>query len=405
MKAVKKIQGITLISLVITIIVLTILTSVSVSVIIGNNGLIEESVKARESLKIKEIKEKIGLELIKSKYINKDGKKGLDIDKAREMINEKYGTLEDDNDTITLDKEKSGVAGTLSLEDVYEGSFSDVNNTPLTGTLNKIDLTKENSNNYITWASDKKSLKLNDGNVYAGTIDSSAAYEAGSNSMPHRTGENYTYDGKVDNQYYHIHFPTGWYNTWDGASWAPEVRIPISQAPNTQIWKDAYNAGKGSIQTALFGGTTQTVSINCSTSTNASVYVHSGKDPLWTEYNANYSGKSDNIYLLKDPSGNSAIANTITISYNCGGNEAYGQEYRYSQKIYLKDATGKVIDSISNGNGSRTWNLFTYSIGGDYVYLEYQLTAYVRYTKSNPDGQARAYSSMTTPSVIYLYGK
>ena len=130
MKAVKKIQGITLISLVITIIVLTILTSVSVSVIIGNNGLIEESVKARESLKIKEIKEKIGLELIKSKYINKDGKKGLDIDKAREMINEKYGTLEDDNDTITLDKEKSGVAGTLSLEDVYEGSFSDVNNTP-----------------------------------------------------------------------------------------------------------------------------------------------------------------------------------------------------------------------------------------------------------------------------------
>ena len=108
-------------------------------------------------------------------------------------------------------------------------------------------LTTNNSNNYVTWARDKKSLSLNGDNYYKGTINTSAAYEAGSNSMPHRIAENWTCDGKFDPaQYYHIHFPAGWYNRWDGASCDPEVRIPYSQAPNTQIWKDAYNAGYSS---------------------------------------------------------------------------------------------------------------------------------------------------------------
>lgn len=95
--------------------------------------------------------------------------------------------------------------------------------------------------------SGNQTIDITDGWTTAVTVNRTnpynAGYNAGQNSMAHRTGENYTGDGLVGGQYYHIHFPTGWYNTWDGASWAPEVRIPVSSAPNTQIWKDAYSSG------------------------------------------------------------------------------------------------------------------------------------------------------------------
>ena len=87
-------------------------------------------------------------------------------------------------------------------------------------------------------------------------------------------------------------------------------------------YEAGYNDGKGEIQGALFGGTTQTQTINCSTSTNSSVSVHNNNDPLWKENIANNVGKSDPIYLLKDTNGANAIANTITISYTCGGSQA-----------------------------------------------------------------------------------
>ena len=54
---------------------------------------------------------------------------------------------------------------------------------------------------------------------------------------------NYTKDGLVGGQYYHIHFPAGWYKDWSGQGWAPEIRIPVSSAPNTQIYKDGYAQG------------------------------------------------------------------------------------------------------------------------------------------------------------------
>ena len=170
-------------------------------------------------------------------------------------------------------------------------------------------------------------------------------------------------------------------------------------------YEAGYNDGKGEIQGALFGGTTQTQTINCSTSTNSSVSVHNNNDPLWKENIANNVGKSDPIYLLKDTNGANAIANTITISYTCGGSQAYGQEYSYNQVIRLKDEEGNVLDTITNSNGSKTWNLFTLPIKGNYVYIEYTLYAKVRYITSHKDGQARAYATMTTPSTIYLYEK
>lgn len=76
----KKINGnkaITLIALVITIIVLIILAGVTVSLVLGNNGIIIKTSSAKEQNTIESIKEK--LELVKaSDYVKKEGSSSID---------------------------------------------------------------------------------------------------------------------------------------------------------------------------------------------------------------------------------------------------------------------------------------------------------------------------------------
>ena len=73
----------------------------------------------------------------------------------------------------------------------------------------KIVLTKSNSNNYVTWASDKKSLTLNGTNVYVGTIDTSSAYNAGY-SVGFAAGQkNGTGGGEYTLTYTIVHHHTG----------------------------------------------------------------------------------------------------------------------------------------------------------------------------------------------------
>ena len=63
----KKQGGITLISLVVTIIILVILAGVAINLTIGENGIITKAVNAREDMKIAEGKEKISLALLDMK--------------------------------------------------------------------------------------------------------------------------------------------------------------------------------------------------------------------------------------------------------------------------------------------------------------------------------------------------
>lgn len=73
----KQEKGITLIALVITIIILIILAGVSISVIMGDEGLIERTKTAKEESTIKSIEEK--LELVKgSDYVNEVGQSNID---------------------------------------------------------------------------------------------------------------------------------------------------------------------------------------------------------------------------------------------------------------------------------------------------------------------------------------
>ena len=60
-KIIKKAKGITLISLVITIIILLILAGVTLSLTLGDNGIITQAQKAKEAQEIAAIKEDIQL--------------------------------------------------------------------------------------------------------------------------------------------------------------------------------------------------------------------------------------------------------------------------------------------------------------------------------------------------------
>lgn len=62
-------------------------------------------------------------------------------------------------------------------------------------------------------------------------------------TMPYRGQYQYTTTMGSGNGYYALNgIPEGCYRA-EGQSWAPEIRIAVEDAKNSQMWKDAYNAG------------------------------------------------------------------------------------------------------------------------------------------------------------------
>lgn len=96
----KQVSGITLIALVITIVILLILAGISISLILGENGIIEKNVEANEKYKISEMQEMLELE-----------KKNLIIDKKEELpsIEEFISYL--------VDKDIINIADVLEIND------------------------------------------------------------------------------------------------------------------------------------------------------------------------------------------------------------------------------------------------------------------------------------------------
>lgn len=64
MRCIKKEQGITLIALMITIVILLILAAVSIYMLLGDNGLITKAQQASEQMQIASGKEEIDLQVL-----------------------------------------------------------------------------------------------------------------------------------------------------------------------------------------------------------------------------------------------------------------------------------------------------------------------------------------------------
>ena len=97
----KKAKGITLISLVITIIILLILAGVTLSLTLGDNGIITQAQKAKEAQEIAAIKEDFQLAIL-DKELEKGGE-GLTQEELEEIAGN-YGELQEDGNTIKTDE-------------------------------------------------------------------------------------------------------------------------------------------------------------------------------------------------------------------------------------------------------------------------------------------------------------
>ena len=124
----KEIKGITLITLAITIVILLILAGISISIVIGNNSLIDRAKSTQKVQTIAGIKEALELEKVdiqvESKTVNLEnylvqistGKKNYDLSSTEKIDNKNaYIIINDQYKFLIKDKENGDV------EITYEG--------------------------------------------------------------------------------------------------------------------------------------------------------------------------------------------------------------------------------------------------------------------------------------------
>ena len=118
MKQTKKIKqsngGITLISLVITIIILLILAGITINLTIGDNGIFRMAKKAGEESKKSEIVSNIQIDLLYAEADAIQNGNGVLLESKIKDIVGKYGELQSDLDTIITNEGYE-----ISLDDIW----------------------------------------------------------------------------------------------------------------------------------------------------------------------------------------------------------------------------------------------------------------------------------------------
>ena len=118
MKKIKeKNRGITLISLIITIVVLIIIAGIAINLTLGKNGIFNKAKEAKRMQLEAEYKEKIGTELLAAQVDAIARNEELEDEQVKDIISN-YGELQDDGDTIKI--KDSDIE--LSLSDIYTGT-------------------------------------------------------------------------------------------------------------------------------------------------------------------------------------------------------------------------------------------------------------------------------------------
>ncbi len=155
MNKIKSTKGITLISLVVTIIILLILSGVAIATLMGNNSLINKANNAKIETEITSIKEEIQTEILSEQA----GNQGSISDSSLKTILEKYGTLSEEEKLI--DKTLTTTKGNheIKVADIFNGTT--VKDAPLKpyvleetmGGANSPNISGFNVENtyYVTW--------------------------------------------------------------------------------------------------------------------------------------------------------------------------------------------------------------------------------------------------------------
>ena len=155
MNKIRSTKGITLISLVVTIIILLILAGVTIATLTGDNGLIKRAQDAKIATEIADIKEQIQTEILGKQAENQ----GDISDSNLETILLKYGTLS--NEEKLIDKTLTTTKGNheIKVSDIFNGTT--IGNEPLKpytlaetmGGANSPNISGFNVENtyYVTW--------------------------------------------------------------------------------------------------------------------------------------------------------------------------------------------------------------------------------------------------------------
>ena len=115
----KKSNGITLIALVVTIIVLIILAGVSINLILGDNGIITKAQEAKQVQEKAEIKSEIQLELMAKEAEVLQNGNALTVAQIEEIL-EKYGTVNKEGEEIKS-LTPTGKDYAIPYEEIYSG--------------------------------------------------------------------------------------------------------------------------------------------------------------------------------------------------------------------------------------------------------------------------------------------
>ena len=134
--------GITLISLVITIIIMLILAGITINLTIGDNGIFKMAKKAGEESKKSEIVSNLQIDLLYAEADAIQNGNGVLLESKIKDIVGKYGELQSDLDTIITNEGYE-----ISLKDIWQGKMEKTSQSTINGEYS--DLKKVNSPNLL----------------------------------------------------------------------------------------------------------------------------------------------------------------------------------------------------------------------------------------------------------------
>ncbi len=152
MNKIKSTKGITLISLVVTIIILLILAGVTIATLMGDNGLINKANDAKIATEIASIKEEIQTDILSEQA----GNNGNISDDTLTEILEKYGVLSEEGEKL-VDKTLTTTKGNheIKVSDLFNGTtVKDVPKDPVIADksgANAPNVNKIAQKTYVTW--------------------------------------------------------------------------------------------------------------------------------------------------------------------------------------------------------------------------------------------------------------
>ena len=278
----KEVRGITIISLVVTIVVLLILAGVSVSLVIGNNNLFDKAKSTQKVQTIAGIKEALELEKadiqVESKTVNLEnyleqistGKKNYDLSSTEKLddknayiiVNDQYKFLlkDKENGDVEITYEGVAVSGDLTLSS-YEETYTYPNSGIFTVTNNVSggELSVESDAPNIATAS----LKKNTITVVPGTTAGKATITVTSAAATNYNAKSATYTATVQNGTISLS-ATPYSGTYDGKA-------------HNALTKVSVNPSDAKLEYCINGGTYSTTMPTITNTSSFTVIVRASK--------------------------------------------------------------------------------------------------------------------------------